>query len=229
MAEANWSSMAARSSGTERMMRIRSCCSDSSCGDSSSNADLKAARKAWTGLSSGGCRRKASVITGSKSSRSTTSALVGKYPKKGALGDLGLLDDLLHGGCDVALLREQPERVCLDLRPCSRLLALTKPHLWANYRAPTQSASFSVWTRIVSSAGAFVFGQEDHGEHDTHHGDTGRHQQGHVHAVHEGGATERSSDAEWILWATATPPKTLWRTAAAAAVAGRPDRSRRPR
>ena len=34
--------------------------------------------------------------------------------------------------------------------------------------------------------------------------------------------TDVSSAGEWSLWATATPPKTLWRTAAAAA-AGRPD------
>jgi hypothetical protein len=40
--------------------------------------------------------------------------------------------------------------------------------------------------------------------------------------------TDVSSAAEWIFWATATPPKTLCRTVAAAA-AGRPDRCRRAR
>ena len=41
-------------------------------------------------------------------------------------------------------------------------------------------------------------------------------------------STERSKAAEWSFWATATPPKTLWR-AAAAAVADSPDKWRRPR
>ncbi len=170
-----------------------------------------------------GWQRKAATITGSNSSDEHYVGLGREVAEEGALGDLDLLDDLLHGGRVVALRPEKPKRVGLDRGSASSPFFVREARFFAHLASVVTSSAIGV--------SSFRSGNLTRGTNTSARRTP-------ANAIPDDTLSEVSmpctnaacTDCVRVLdlsaWATASPPKTLWRTAVAAA-AGKRERSSR--